>query len=185
MRQNFSAALDYYKEATLVDPRNPASYAELGRAHSLLEDYPSAKAALEKGIEQDPTFGPNYAHLGYVYYLQRNFEGAISEMEKAISFGYSSEEVFNNLGLSHAYLEQCEDAKVWLERALALNPESVPAIYGLELCELPAAVPEELDENYRKLCQNYQKSKPLSAICVAPNLSGAKFVILPCVGPVH
>ena len=109
-------------------------WVKLGRAYWLLEDYGTAVETLRKGVEQDPTFGINYAYLGYVYYTQRNFEQAIVELQQAVSFGYSSEEVYYHLGLSLAYLEQCDQAVGWLQRALELNPESQPAQSGMSLC---------------------------------------------------
>jgi tetratricopeptide (TPR) repeat protein len=131
---NYQQALDYFRRATEVDPRNPQAYAELGRAYWLLEDYPTAIETLQQGIEQDPSYGINYAYLGYVHYTQRNFEQAIVELQQSISFGYTSEAVYYHLGLSLAYLEECDSAVGWLERALEINPESQPAQSGMRLC---------------------------------------------------
>ena len=100
----------------------------------LLEDYTLARQVFETGIEKNPTFGLNYANLGQIYYIQRNFERAIREMEKAVSFGHSSEKLFYNLGFSYAYLQQCEEAMPWLDRALTINPDSPLGQYGVQLC---------------------------------------------------
>lgn len=131
---NYQQALDYFRLATEVDPRNPQAYAELGRAYWLLQDYNTAIEILQKGVEQDPSYGINYAYLGYVYYNQRNFEQAIVELQQSVSFGYTSETVYYHLGLSLAYLEECDEAVGWLQRALELNPNSEPAQSGMRLC---------------------------------------------------
>ncbi|MGH2543416.1 MAG: tetratricopeptide repeat protein, partial [Ardenticatenaceae bacterium] len=132
--QNFDVAIETFRQATIVDPRNPEIYAELANIYIGKEDPATAIDYLEQGIEKDPTFGRNYGLLGQLYYTQLNFETAIEALEKAVSFGYSNETVYFYLGLSYAYLEQCEEAVPWLERALALNPESGPALAGMQLC---------------------------------------------------
>jgi len=131
---DFQQALNYFRSATEVDPRNPQVYAELGRAYWLLEDYDTAITILQTGIAQDPTFGVNYAYLGYVYFNQQNFEQAIVQLQQAITFGYSTEAVYYHLGLSLAFVEECDKAVGWLQRALELNPDSVPAQNGMKLC---------------------------------------------------
>lgn len=132
---NYDRALDHFRQASVVDPRNPEGYAELGFTYyRYLQDNNSAINYLEEGIDRDPSFGRNYALLGFVYYAQRNYEAAIEALEKGVSFGYSSQEVFYELGLSYAFLEQCEEGMPWLERALELDPESGPALAGIRLC---------------------------------------------------
>ncbi len=148
---NTDAALAAFREATVVDPRGPQAYGQLGFTYLNLEDYTNATDYLDQGIEQDPTYGYNYSLKGLILYRQRNFEGAIEQLEKAVSFGYSEAEVFYELGLAHAYLEQCEQAIPWLERALAVEPDSPPALEGMRICgatptESAEAVPEAAPE---------------------------------------
>jgi len=38
------------------------------------------------------------------------------------------------LGLSYSYLEDCDNALIWLNKALELNPESRPALDGIRRC---------------------------------------------------
>ncbi|MDQ4076967.1 MAG: tetratricopeptide repeat protein [Chloroflexota bacterium] len=141
--QEYDAAIKSFKEATIVDPRNPEAYAMLGRLYIGLDNPTAAEDYIEQGIEQDPTFGLNHALLGQIYYSQLNFEAAIESLEKAISFGYSNEGVFYQLGLAYAYLEQCDQAVPWLERALEQNPDSGPAQSGMELCN-PGSEPTSM-----------------------------------------
>jgi tetratricopeptide (TPR) repeat protein len=148
---NTEAATAALLESTVVDPRNPFGYAQLGLTYINMDDYASASDYLQQGITQDPTYAYSYALLGLIYYRQRNFEGAIEQLEKAVSFGQTTSDVYYELGLAHAYLEQCEQAIPWLERALALEPDSPPALEGMRICgatpaESAEAAPETVPE---------------------------------------
>lgn len=140
---NTDAALATFQEAKTADPRNPQAYGQLGFTYINLEDYVNSVDYLEQGIAQDPTYGYNYSLLGLVYYRQRNFEGAIEQLEKAVSFGWSPPEVYYELGLANAYLEQCDEAIPWLQRALEAEPESPPALEGMRICNATPAPPAE------------------------------------------
>jgi tetratricopeptide (TPR) repeat protein len=64
----------------------------------------------------------------------RNYESAIETLEKAVEIGYQTEEVLYEIGLSYAYLDQCDKGREWLLRALGVNPNSQPALQGLRIC---------------------------------------------------
>jgi tetratricopeptide (TPR) repeat protein len=144
--QDYRGALESFREATVVDPRNPTGYAEAGFTHFLLEEYSPAVMWIEQGIEKDPTFGRNYALLGIIRYRQLNFESSIEAMEQAVSFGYSTEDVFYYLGLSYAYLDRCDEAVPWLQRALDINANSEPALAGMRQCGALEPEPEPVPE---------------------------------------
>ena len=90
---------------------------------------------LEKAIQIDPTRAKAHGRLGATYYVQRNFEAAIPALQKGIDLGLDSIEFYYELGLSYAYLDRCEEAKPWLERALQVDPQAQPALDGLAHCE--------------------------------------------------
>ena len=69
--------------------------------------------------------------------MRRNYEEAIVNFERAIELGGERVEYYYELGLSYAYLDQCDQARPWLEEALAIDPQSLPALQGLELCPPP------------------------------------------------
>jgi tetratricopeptide (TPR) repeat protein len=66
--------------------------------------------------------------------MRKNWERAIEAFEKAIDLGIVNEEYYYELGLSYVYLEDCEKGEEWLRRALELNPQSQPALQGLQIC---------------------------------------------------
>lgn len=135
---DIDAAIAAFQEAVYVDPRNPEAYAELSNLYMGQEDPANAKLYALQGIEQDASFARNHALLGQLYYQELNFEGAVSSLEQAVNFGYENPTTYVYLGLAHAYLDQCDAAVPWLERALIEIPDSGPAHTGLQICGIEA-----------------------------------------------
>lgn len=133
---DYDQALAEFEKAAEANPDSPAGYDALGHGSSLAGDSDRAISMLRKAIEIDPTYGQAYAHLGRVYYTQLNWESAIENFTKAIELGVSNEEYYYELGLSYAYLDpkDCQNAVIWLKKALEVNPDSQPAKDGLKLC---------------------------------------------------
>lgn len=136
-------ALDNYRQATVVDPRNPLAYAAIANAYLALDDFTGAIDAAERGIEQDPAYSTLYVIKGTSYYKQRNFESAIEQLEQAISYGYEQNDAYILLGLAYAYLEKCEQALPWLQRVIAQVPDEPSALAGLRICGAPVPEPVE------------------------------------------
>jgi tetratricopeptide (TPR) repeat protein len=130
----YDNAITYYEKTVEATPDSPVGYDALGHASALAGDPDRGLSMLKKAIEIDPEYGPAYAHLGRLYYTQLNYESAIENFLKAIDLGVSNEEYFYELGLAYAYLEDCTNAVKWLQKALEVNPESAPAMQGIQRC---------------------------------------------------
>ncbi len=76
-----------------------------------------------------------YAHLAIIYYVKRNYEDAIPMLEKAVDLGSTSVEYRYELGLSYSYLGDCEQAIIWFEQTLILDPSNEIALQGLRDCD--------------------------------------------------
>jgi tetratricopeptide (TPR) repeat protein len=75
-----------------------------------------------------------HAHLARLYYTQLNWEAAIENFNRAFELGLKNEEFFYEAGLAYAYLDDCDNAVKWLEKAIEINPESRPALDGIRRC---------------------------------------------------
>jgi tetratricopeptide (TPR) repeat protein len=68
------------------------------------------------------------------YYGRRHYEEAIAHLQKAIEYGGATEEYSYELGFCYAYLNKCDEAVLWFEKALEINPNSAIARQGLDYC---------------------------------------------------
>ena len=130
----YEDAIAQFEKAVQANPDTPVGYDLLGHASALNGDPDRAISTLRKAIELDPEYALAYAHLGRVYYTLLNWESAIENFNKAFAMGLKNEEYFYELGLAYSYLEDCANARIWLEKALEENPDSRPAQDGLKRC---------------------------------------------------
>jgi tetratricopeptide (TPR) repeat protein len=130
----YDNAITQYEKTVEATPDSPVGYDALGHASALAGDPDRGLSMLKKAIEIDPEYGPAYAHLGRLYYTQLNYESAIENFLKAFDLGVSNEEYFYELGLAYAYLDDCATGVKWLQKALEVNPESAPAMQGIQRC---------------------------------------------------
>lgn len=76
------------------------------------------------------------ARFNFACFLRRGgqLDEALVEHQKAIDLGIDHpEEVFSNMGVIFTELRQDENAQAFLERALAVDPTYIPAMYNLAL----------------------------------------------------
>ena len=131
----YDDAIALFEQAVRANPDIPTGYDALGHTSALNGDPDRAISTLRKAIELDAEYAPAYAHLAGVYYTQLNWESAVEYFTKSFALGLKNEEFFYEAGLAYAYLDDCTNARVWLEKALDLNPDSRPAQDGLKRCE--------------------------------------------------
>jgi tetratricopeptide (TPR) repeat protein len=97
---------------------------------------------LREAVELDPDYGPALVHLGMALYARRNYEDAVTNLESGLALigDKAREDHLYTAGLAHINKEprECALAEPWLRKALELNPNSEPALAGLQICATPA-----------------------------------------------
>ncbi len=135
--EDWDNALASYQQAVDVAP-TAVTLDALGWGLYLSNDTLQAQRELRKAVELDSEYGPALAHLGMAYYARRNYEEAAPTLEKAVAIlgDESRIEYYYSLGLAYIYKkpEECDKARIWLTKALELDPESLAALEGLRIC---------------------------------------------------
>ena len=104
--------------------------ASFERAGKLAE----AEACYRRFVDDEPAHA--VARFNFACFLRRRgrLEEALQEHQAALDLGIPEpEEVLSNMAVIHTALRQDETARLLLERALAANPNYIPAMYNLAL----------------------------------------------------
>jgi tetratricopeptide (TPR) repeat protein len=80
-------AIDYYKQAALLEPREPMVYYNLGAAYSNNEDYEQAVDAYLKAVEIDPAIGDAHYGLAFGFYQLKKYNLAWKHIKMAQDLG--------------------------------------------------------------------------------------------------
>ena len=93
-----------------------------------------AEACYRRLIAGQPTLA--VARFNFACFLRRGarLEEALAEHQKALDLGIDHpEEVLSNMGVIFTELRRDDSARDYLERALAVDPDYIPALYNLAL----------------------------------------------------
>jgi tetratricopeptide (TPR) repeat protein len=134
---DFPNAIAAYRSAVDAS-KTPQTLTALGEGLYFTGDHLVAIRTLNSALELDPDHAPALVYLGMALYARRNYEDSAAALDKGLPiFGERTrEEHYYTAGLAHVYKEprECEEAMVWLQKALEKNPQSGPALAGVKLC---------------------------------------------------
>ena len=78
-------------------------------------------------VKQNPKHGPAWCNLGLAYRKENRLEIAKAAWDRALAIDGDTEEVCNNMAGLYADMANPAEAIAWTDRALKVNPDSVPA----------------------------------------------------------
>jgi tetratricopeptide (TPR) repeat protein len=78
----YQEAIDAYKKAVTIDPKNARPCADMGFAYVQLERYPEAIAAYRQAITIEPNSAEAYCGIGFAYDRQQRYPEAIAAYEE-------------------------------------------------------------------------------------------------------
>ena len=103
----------------------------LGREYFQQTKWPAAVAHLEKAVASDATLFSAYATLGLIYFQQKKYAEAIAAYNQALP-AQPSAQLYNNLGAAEEARGDLTAAIAVYQRALALEPNLMPARKNLQ-----------------------------------------------------
>jgi tetratricopeptide (TPR) repeat protein len=133
----YERANESYRQAVEVY-ESPVTLDALGFGLYNVGDHLQAIRTLRRAVELDPNYGPAQVHLGMALYARRNYEDTVPSLERGVELLGENARVEHlyTLGLAHIFKDpsDCEEAEIWLRKALEIEPESGPALEGMALC---------------------------------------------------
>jgi tetratricopeptide (TPR) repeat protein len=120
---NFPLAIDLFRRAVELEPKNKYVWNNLGLAYLATRDTGKAIEAFQKQLEVNAYDEFAYNNLGRAYWVDRKYEEAANAFKKQIEINPLDKFAHSNLGALYAEWHKYEDAAPELEKAVSLRPE--------------------------------------------------------------
>ena len=143
-KKDIEKAIEYFEQAVKIDPNYAPAYAGLANAQTavlvccsggdLQEQYPKAKAAIEKALAIDDTLAEAHSYSGEIKFVfEWDFAGAEREHQRAVELNPNSSAAHRMYALLLSQpLGRFDEAIAEIKTAIDLEPASVMnhRIYG-------------------------------------------------------
>jgi len=127
---NLDRAESYYRLALFLDPNFAEIYFSLGKVYEKLAKLELAEAEYQKAIALQPDYDKPYNNLGRLYIRKKQYSAAIALLKKGLELTKDKaveSALLKNFGLALKEQEKYEEAKVYLQKSLALDGKRAPA----------------------------------------------------------
>lgn len=125
-------AIEYYRNALLVEPHNIEINYNLAMLYQDLGQYEEAEEIYHIILQLDPHHESAMNNLGYIKLVYQDlYQDAVTYFTKAIEEDPQFILAIANRGIAYEYLEEDELAKEDFKRCLEIQPQYEPAINGL------------------------------------------------------
>jgi tetratricopeptide (TPR) repeat protein len=118
----YDRAVDAFKRAFVVNPRDPFAYNNLGQAYAYQKKYEESIPQYLKQLEINKNDRYATANLGRAYFELKQYDKAISVLETAATVAPKEPSVFYNLGRAYAKANQGEKAEEAFKKSVDLDP---------------------------------------------------------------
>jgi predicted O-linked N-acetylglucosamine transferase (SPINDLY family) len=126
-----TCAIEHYRSAIALDPRQPAAHNNLGLALEASGQGSEAERAFRAALELGPEIAEIHANLGDVLRRRSAWEEAVERFRTASRLKPDWPEAWNNLGVCLRSLDRAIDAAAAFERATVLRPAFAEAHFNL------------------------------------------------------
>jgi tetratricopeptide (TPR) repeat protein len=118
----YDRAVDAFKKAFAVNPRDPFAYNNLGQAYAFQKKFEESIPQYLKQLEINKNDRYATANLGRAYFELKQYDKAISVLETAATVAPKEPSVFYNLGRAYAKANQGEKAEEAFKKSVDLDP---------------------------------------------------------------
>ena len=131
MNGQYDKSIADLKQATLLDPKSPDAWNNLGLYYSESGNKDSALLSLQRAISLKKDFDKAYYNVGNAYAKTGDYNNAMKNYTIAIGINPTYSDAFNNMGNCYAAMRQPMNAKPWFEKAVNADPENAKALLNL------------------------------------------------------
>lgn len=126
-------AIEYFKEAAVLDPSNPVLFTELGKAYLAAGDFNKAEISLSEALNLKKDYYEAEFNLAKVYSRVDKNEEALKILDKLAASSAVNPEIYYEQGRIYYNLGKNEEAIEKFLSAISLNYNYSNGLYGLGL----------------------------------------------------
>jgi tetratricopeptide (TPR) repeat protein len=120
---NFPLAIELFRRAVELEPKDKFAWNNLGLAYLAVRNTGKALEAFQKQIEVNPYDEFAYNNLGRAYWVDRKYEEAANAFKKQIEISPLDKFAHSNLGRLYAEWHKYDEAAPELEKAISLRSD--------------------------------------------------------------
>lgn len=152
---NFPEAARLYEKMLVLRPKSSSSYINLAQIQARLNNFDQTIEILKQGIEKIPDSQVLLARLGHTYMVTGRLNEAFAAMQKVLALNPNHMDALTVSAVVSDSLGKKEDARVYYEKALAIEPENkyLRMSYALNLAT-GGDIPESI-RVYSSLIRDY------------------------------
>ncbi|MCF7916183.1 MAG: tetratricopeptide repeat protein [Candidatus Omnitrophica bacterium] len=124
--KKYPQALETYKNAYEIDPKNAGTCANLGLVLIQMHRYDEAIKYLNKAKSIDPKIPQIYNNLGVIFINKEKIPEAINNFKKAIKIDPKFYRAYTNLASAYVRLKNYQKAKDYIHQALKEGANKSP-----------------------------------------------------------
>jgi tetratricopeptide (TPR) repeat protein len=129
--QDATQGLPYLEKYHALRPSDPAALLAIGTTYFRAKNFDSASIWLKQAAAHEATSADAHYYLGRIARVQSHLEDAKHELEQANKLNPNRPDILGELGQVFIASHEYGQAKTYLDRAVALDPENYGANFGL------------------------------------------------------
>lgn len=129
--EDFPGAVSDYTKALEYNPKDAVLYDDLGAVYLKMGNYDSALKNFDVSLSIQPGYesallnkAQAYRSMGQKKFERSDYRGAVSDYEGALIFNPKDDEIYNQLALSFIKLGDFDNAILFLDKGMSVNPGS-------------------------------------------------------------
>jgi tetratricopeptide (TPR) repeat protein/transglutaminase-like putative cysteine protease len=122
--QNYSAAVESFKRATELEPKNKAAWRGLGAAYLQLQKKTPAIDSFNKLLEINPYDEYAYLGIGYAHIIDHDYDKAVDSFRKQVEINPLDANAQTSLASALVQLRRWDEALPELQKCAQLMPRS-------------------------------------------------------------
>lgn len=128
--KDLQGALQAFLKAMELAPNDSTYCYQRYLVNMSLMNFEDAEADIKRAIKAKPTDVEYRLKLVALYKRQKNYQAILDELNNFININPKISSVYSEMGMAYSAMGDADVAKVSFEKALALDPNDVRAIYG-------------------------------------------------------